>query len=84
MIGLGVMSMSENTTAVSIQLYTQDDAAALLGLSVRTLEGWRYKGQGPAYVKIGGRVRYRHQDLDAWLDAQTRDLEPFASAGGCK
>ena len=34
-------------------------------LSPRTLERWRWLGQGPQYVKIGGRVVYRLEDIEA-------------------
>jgi len=37
-----------------------------------TIEGWRVKGIGPRYVKIGRLVRYRIEDVEAWLEAQTR------------
>ena len=37
-----------------------------LGLSVRTLQRWRWKGKGPAYLKLGGRVVYRLEDVEAW------------------
>lgn len=40
-----------------------------LGLAPITIEIWRAKGQGPRYVKIGRTVRYRRQDVDAWLTA---------------
>jgi len=33
-------------------------------ISIRTLEGWRYRHQGPNFVRIGGRVRYRLSDLE--------------------
>lgn len=36
------------------------------GISVRTLEGWRYRHQGPNFIRIGGRVRYRLSDLEAF------------------
>lgn len=33
----------------------------------------RYMGQGPKFVKIGGRsVRYMEADVLAWIEAQTR------------
>lgn len=32
-------------------------------VSDRTLGGWRDKGIGPVYVKIGSRVRYRMDDI---------------------
>ncbi len=42
------------------------------GGSERTLEGWRLRGGGPRYLKIGRRVVYRCRDLDAWLAARER------------
>ncbi len=41
-------------------------AAAYLGLSPRTLDGYRVSGDGPAFHRFGNRVRYRRPDLDAW------------------
>ena len=34
------------------------------GLSPSTLERWRHKRKGPPHLKIGGRVRYRLQDIE--------------------
>ncbi|MFM7417414.1 MAG: helix-turn-helix transcriptional regulator, partial [Alphaproteobacteria bacterium] len=33
-------------------------------LSPRTLERWRWLNQGPRYLKIGGRVVYRLEDVE--------------------
>ena len=41
-------------------------AADYLGLSPRTLDGYRVSGDGPAFHRFGNRVRYRRPDLDAW------------------
>jgi hypothetical protein len=41
-------------------------AAVLLGLSPRILEKHRIEGTGPIYRKLGGRVVYAIEDLDAW------------------
>ncbi len=35
-------------------------------LSPRTLERWRWRDQGPAYLKVGGRVVYRLTDIEAF------------------
>ena len=35
-------------------------------ISPRTLERWRWAGEGPAFVKIGGRVVYRLDDVEAY------------------
>ncbi len=52
-------------------LITQKEAAAILRLSVRTLERHRVAGTGPAFVKLGGRVAYRSSDLMAWAASNT-------------
>ncbi len=35
-------------------------------LSPRTLERWRWLNQGPRYIKVGGRVIYRLEDIEAY------------------
>lgn len=54
--------------------YSEADAAEYLGLQPQTLRLWRSQRRGPAYIKLGtgrfARVRYRVQDLDAWLAGQ--------------
>jgi predicted DNA-binding transcriptional regulator AlpA len=50
-------------------LLTETEAAKILGFSVRTLQGWRYRGGGPRFVRISRTcVRYRRQDLEAWIE----------------
>lgn len=44
------------------------EAARFLSLSHRTLEKHRCYGTGPRYSKVGGRVVYRVDDLQAWVD----------------
>ena len=41
-------------------------------ISPRTLERWRWLGQGPRYLKIGGRVVYRLDDVEAYEAQQVR------------
>lgn len=41
----------------------QNELASRWGMSPRTLENWRSSGKGPAYVKLGGQVRYRITDI---------------------
>lgn len=43
---------------------TTHDVARRWVMSVRSLEGWRDKGIGPTYYKIGSRVRYRIDDIE--------------------
>lgn len=57
------------------------EAARFLGLSSRTLEKHRTYGTGPAYRKLGGRVVYALEDLQAWADrgAVTSTSDPRGS-----
>jgi hypothetical protein len=52
-------------------LLTEVQAADLLRLSVRTLQAWRTKAFGPAFVRAGRAVRYRRRDLLTWVDINT-------------
>lgn len=51
-------------------LATPADVAAYLGVPVKTLYQWKYRGTGPQVHKVGRHLRYRWQEVDAWLDAQ--------------
>ena len=57
------------------------EAARFLGLSGRTLEKHRTYGTGPLYRKIGGRVLYALNDLEAWSAVGTRKSTSDTSAG---
>lgn len=41
-------------------------------ISPRTLERWRWLQQGPQYLKIGGRVVYRLDDIEAYETIRSR------------
>jgi predicted DNA-binding transcriptional regulator AlpA len=54
------------------ELLTTRQAASMLGLSGRTLEGFRLKGGGPPYKQLGGRtVRYQANELRAWIASRS-------------
>ena len=57
------------------------EAAEFLSLSARTLEKHRTYGTGPAYRKLGGRVVYAVDDLEAWAarGAVTSTSDPRGS-----
>ncbi len=41
------------------------------------LAQWRHKGIGPAYYRLGRKIIYRGEDLNAWADANR--VEPGMS-----
>jgi len=60
---------------------TTPEAARFLSLSGRTLEKHRTYGTGPKYRKIGGRVIYAVEDLQAWADRGLRSSTSDSGRG---
>ena len=50
-------------------LMTEEDVAKRLSVSLASLRRWRLLRKGPVFVKIGSLVRYRPEDLEAWMAA---------------
>ena len=48
--------------------YGEKEAAKLLGLSVKTLQSWRHQSRGPNYLKMGRRILYNSEDLQAFIE----------------
>lgn len=52
-------------------LLTDSELAELLGASQQTVRNWRWRGEGPRFVKLGGRlVRYKPEDVQAFIDGK--------------
>lgn len=66
--------------AAKIRHLNQRDLSERWTISPRTLERWRWIGEGPAYLKIGGRVVYRLEDVEAY-EAEQRRTSTSARAG---
>ena len=59
--------------------FSEKAAAELLGCSYKTLQAWRQRGAGPAWLRLGPRrVAYTLDDIQRWA-ASNRP-----SGGGCK
>lgn len=61
-----------SATRLPATLSPHPEAARFLGLSGRTLEKHRTYGTGPIYRKLGGRIVYALDDLQAWAERGTR------------
>ncbi len=64
--------MAESVIATTPRYLKTPDAAIHLGLSARTLEKHRCYGTGPVFRRLGGRIVYAIDDLDAWAALGTR------------
>ncbi|GAB5501166.1 MAG: hypothetical protein PsegKO_34770 [Pseudohongiellaceae bacterium] len=65
---------------------TPADLARRWRVSPRTLERWRWTGEGPRYCKPVGRILYRLEDIEAFELSQMRDCtaqnsSPYGRAG---
>lgn len=57
---------------MALTLLNQAELAQRWRISPRTLERWRWLGEGPAYLKLGGSVAYSLDDVQAYEAAQRR------------
>ena len=55
-------------------LLTPTEAALRLRRAPSTLRNWRWRGEGPDYVRHGGRVHYTEDALSRWLAAHVVSL----------
>ena len=62
-------------------LLHERDVARITGLSLASVRRWRFLGQGPKYLKIGSAVRYKPEDLAAWLETRPRGGEQHPLQG---
>jgi hypothetical protein len=44
-------------------------AAKVLGAKQQTMRAWRHRGVGPAYLKLAGKIEYRLDDLQKFIEA---------------
>lgn len=54
------------------QLLSVKDLAEMLQVSQKTIYDWRYRGLGPAAIRVGRYVRYELDEIERWLDARRR------------
>lgn len=67
-------------THVEGGILTIDQAAAYLSIPKATLYTWRTRraGFGPRAVKLGGCLRYRRADLDAWVAEHVENFDDIS------
>ena len=53
-------------------LYTEQMLAEMLRVTRRSLQRWRAAGTGPPYIKMARHVRYKPDDVQQWIDRQSR------------
>lgn len=60
-------------------LLTDAQVAQMLDVSPKTLATWRSTGRyALPFLRIGARIRYRRQDVAAWLESRRRGVPETA------
>ena len=61
------------TLADKLDCLTETDIMLLGKLTQSTVEAWRKRGQGPAYILLGNRYLYPRKAVAKYLDSITRE-----------
>lgn len=74
-----MMNSIETPAVVAGGLYTTEEVACYLKIKVDTLQVWRTTGRYPGlkWVKVGGAVRYRGQDVLNFVNGEHQDPQPY-------
>ncbi|HVK24982.1 MAG TPA: helix-turn-helix domain-containing protein [Actinokineospora sp.] len=52
-------------------LWSVEDVSAFLGVPVKTLYQWKWRGEGPPVRKVGRHLRYDPDAVTAWFNEGT-------------
>ena len=68
-----MLSQQLEQLSMTTKHLNQRELAERWNISQRTLERWRWVGEGPRFLKLGGRVVYRVEDIERHEAEQLRD-----------
>lgn len=66
--------------AERLDCFVEEDFQLLALATESTVEAWRKRGQGPAYIRLGNRFLYPRKAVAAYLDSIVKE-RPNASKG---
>jgi hypothetical protein len=64
---------------MTTQHLNQHQLAKRWGVCQKTLENWRWRSEGPAYLKLGGRIMYRLEDIEKFEASSLKNNQPHHS-----
>lgn len=59
--------------AERLDCFIEEDFQSLASATAKTVEAWRKRGQGPAYILLGNRYLYPRKAVAKYLDSITRE-----------
>jgi hypothetical protein len=66
------IALRHQAEATKPDFFSEAELARRSGLSARTLQGWRQKGGGPPWIKVGRRVLYPRPDAETFFQGRSR------------
>lgn len=66
--------------AEQLDCLIEEDFQLLAGATSNTLEAWRKRGQGPAYIRLGTRYLYPRKAVAKHLESITRERTALGKA----
>ena len=75
-----VTSTADAAHAPLSRLLIVQEVADLLQVPPKTVYTWRYKGVGPPAVPMGRYLRFRAEDVAAWLETRADHVTPRLGA----
>ncbi len=69
------MMMAEIELERESELLTPREVAEKLKVSVQCLNQWRSARKGPPFKKVVGKVRYKSDELQQWIDGQAVETD---------
>ncbi len=79
------MLSSESTTTqpkgTKPMYLTEHQVAEMTGFALQTLRNWRFRGEGPRYLKVAKRsIRYLESDVNEFMQRNLIETEEVANA----
>ena len=66
--------------AESLDCFIEEDFQQLAGATANTVEAWRKRGTGPAYIRLGTRYLYPRKAVAKHLESITRERVSLGKA----
>ena len=63
--------------AERLDCFVEEDFQLLALATGNTVEAWRKRGQGPAYIRLGNRYLYPRKAVSKYLDSITKERTPL-------
>ena len=76
---MGQTGKSETGADVLGDWLSREDLAEQLGVTPKTLAKWANQRKGPTFAKVGRKVFYRKDSVQAWL-RKNEAVQPVAGA----